>query len=153
MPRRTTYLSLPTAFFYSLFHCTSLPFPLSSAVFRRSLSTLFLLFKRVTASRAVSVPPESTRPSYASRNLSRRVRSKVVQTIRPFSQRFPRQRIYFRNIVKKIISRSVQTSFIPIESSARSNRNWNRKDSFAFLDHDQEDERGRIGIIKDKLSR
>lgn len=120
MPRRTTYLSLPTAFFYSLFHCTSLPFPLSSAVFRRSLSPLFLLFKRVTASRAVSVPPESTRPSYASRNLSRRVRSKVVQTVIRLLSTFDARQYIFPKHGKENHFESFRSDIVSIESSMRS---------------------------------
>lgn len=155
MPRRTTYLSLPTAFFYSLSHCTSLPFPLSSAVFRRSLSTLFLLFKRVTASRAISVPPESTRPSYASRNLSRRVRSKVVRTIRPFSQRFvkgneyifPKHRKENHLAFRSDIIHSIRWIERAIESKLESER-------FLCISRSRSRRRtGTIGIIKDKLSR
>lgn len=143
MPRRTTYLSLPTAFFYSLFHCTSLPFPLSSAVFRRSLSPLFLLFKRVTASRAVSVPPESTRPSYASRNLSRRVRSKVVQTVIRLLSTFDAKQYIFPKHGKENHFESFRSDIVSIESSMRSKNGSER-----FLSRSRSRTRTRtIGIV------
>lgn len=143
MPRRTTYLSLPTAFFYSLFHCTSLPFSLSSAVFRRSLSPLFLLFKRVTASRAVSVPPESTRPSYASRNLSRRVRSKVVQTVIRLLSTFDAKQYIFPKHGKENHFESFRSDIVSIESSMRSKNGSER-----FLSRSRSRTRTRtIGIV------
>lgn len=143
MPRRTTYLSLPTAFFYSLFHCTSLPFPLSSAVFRRSLSPLFLLFKRVTASRAVSVPPESTRPSYASRNLSRRVRSKVVQIVIRLLSTFDAKQYIFPKHGKENHFESFRSDIVSIESSMRSKNGSER-----FLSRSRSRTRTRtIGIV------
>lgn len=145
MPRRTTYLSLPTAFFYSLFHCTSLPFPLSSAVFRRSLSPLFLLFKRVTASRAVSVPPESTRPSYASRNLSRRVRSKVVQIVIRLLSTFDAKQYIFPKHGKENHFESFRSDIVSIESSMRSK---NGSERFLCISRSRSRTRTRtIGIV------